>query len=177
MPNLGQTGTALLKKQDLYISWPHLHHFGVKEFLKNCTKPGSLDGLMRFEMRIRILILKVWGFLRLRVAFSENFENVWGESGLKVSRKFLPHPQIFWNFEVRMRVMILRLRVKFWEFQNHFDLRFLIIDPRKPSKFEVRMRAMILRLRVKFWELQNHFDLRFFENFREILELPRNFFS
>ena len=73
--------------------------------------------------RIPILILEVWEFLRLRVAFSENFESFWGESSFKILRKFLSQPQKPSNFEVRMRSMVLRIFENSSKFLEKYSLK------------------------------------------------------
>ena len=69
--------------------------------------------------RILSLILELRESLRLRVAFSKDFENFWGEVSSKLLRIFVAYPRKPSNSEVRMRSWFLR----FFE------------DPRKTSNF------------------------------------------
>ena len=110
-----RTKNIYLENQQIFIKKEHLENKKDLPWFIVSRKWGFL--------RILILILKVWGFLRVTLKNSQILRWEWGESGLKILRVFEGDPQKPSKFEVRMRAMFLRLRVKISRWEWGFALR------------------------------------------------------
>ena len=124
-----ESGTALDSSENVVFvqsiySWAPQHFSYKKKKSSDSFYATKCNSMVRPHYTILlILILKVWGFLRVTLKNSQILRWEWGESGLKILRVFEGDPQKPSKFEVRTRAMFLRLRVKISRWEWGFALR------------------------------------------------------